>query len=123
MKSQAEFLTVTLRLLVVAIINTITVSHVLAADPVHVLSINGIATVEHQGTAPRILGSGDNVAIEDLIRTGPDSYAVVRFADGRRMTLRPNTMFRVSARGDSSVKGILTGLKKGGVRVAGGKRQ
>ncbi len=51
----------------------------------------GDVTVERAGAAPRKLLGGDTLKAGDAVRTGPQSSAALRFADGARVLLRPDS--------------------------------
>ena len=54
-----------------------------------VAQLQGSATITHLG-ASKALKSGDPVASEDILETGPASKLLVSFADGTALTLGPN---------------------------------
>jgi hypothetical protein len=58
------------------------------AEAVH---SHGDVTVERAGTAPRKLVGGDTLKVGDAVRTGPQSSAALRFADGARVLVRPDS--------------------------------
>ena len=58
----------------------------------NVVLVTGSATV-----GARTLSAGDKVNAGDTIVTGNNSYANLKFADGGRILLRPNTEFTVEA--------------------------
>ncbi len=71
-----------------------------------VLRIQGEVSVQRAGGTVQPLASGETLAAGDLLRTGPQSSAVLRFADGSRVLLRPDSQLRLERllrRGDSPV--------------------
>lgn len=58
--------------------------------------VTGVATVT-VGGQPRALGAGDPVYEGQVISVGPNSYANLKFNDGGRILLRPNTEFAVES--------------------------
>lgn len=62
-----------------------------AAEPAaKVVLVTGVAMV-----GARTLSAGDSVSAGDTVVTGANSYANLRFADGGRVLLRPNTEFTI----------------------------
>ena len=58
--------------------------------------VTGVASVT-VGGQPRALGAGDPVYEGQVISEGPNSYANLKFNDGGRILLRPNTEFAVES--------------------------
>lgn len=58
--------------------------------------VTGRVTVS-AATGARSLGAGDKVFAGDTLLVGPNSYANLKFPDGGRVLLRPNTDFTVEA--------------------------
>lgn len=69
-----------------------------------VLYAHGDVRVERAGAAAQPLAGGERVNTGDLVRTGAQSSTVLRFADGARVVVRPDSLLRVeqSARLGSS---------------------
>ena len=69
----------------------------------------------------RLIGHGTPIYERDVLTTGRDSFAIVELADGTRMALRPNTVFRIDeyviAEGQESVR---LNLFEGGLRTVTG---
>lgn len=61
-----------------------------AGNAAEVVLVTGVATV-----GARALSPGDKLSEGDTIVTGNNSYANLKFADGGRVLLRPNTEFTV----------------------------
>ncbi len=91
-----------------------------SAQVARVLDSRGAAVVERAGAAPRILGVGEPLDQRDTINVAPDSWAMLEFADQTRVTLRPNTVFRIDAYNDDAPGSVLLGLVKGGLRAVTG---
>lgn len=92
----------------------------LAAEPMaRVLSVSGVATAQ-AGAATRILGANDALSQKDVISVGPDSHALIEFSDRTRLTLRPNTLFKVDAYSTQAPESALFGLLRGGFRAVTG---
>jgi hypothetical protein len=64
----------------------------LAAEVLHA---HGEVSVQRPGGAVQRLAGGENLAVGDVLRTGPQSSAVLRFADGSRVLLRPDSVLRI----------------------------
>jgi len=85
-----------------------------------VIDTRGASIVERQGQSPRLLGAGEDLAERDVIRVSRDGYTMLRLHDNTRVTLRPNTVFRVEAYRESRPENMLLGLLRGGMRVLTG---
>ena len=91
----------------------------------HVVSVRGTAMVERSAQPGRILGAGEKLEQKDVINTAQASHAVLEFRDKTRITLRPNTVFRVDSYSDAQdvnrPQGMVLGLVKGGFRAVTGE--
>ena len=67
------------------------------AQIARVMSVQGTSMLERSGQSPRILGIGDPIAERDTINVGRESNALLEFRDRTRITLRPNSVFRINA--------------------------
>jgi hypothetical protein len=85
-----------------------------------VISVQGTAMVERAGQTPRILGTGEPVEQRDVISVAQQSNAMLEFRDQTRITLRPNTVFRVNSYSDTPPHSMVLGLVKGGLRAVTG---
>lgn len=88
----------------------------------HVVFVRGgVASLAGgEASATTLLDSGAEVSEGDVLETGNDSFVVLEFADKARVTVRPNSRFRVekyATGGDGAAKLF---LEKGGVRMAPG---
>ncbi len=90
------------------------------AQVARVIETRGAAMVERAGQAPRLLGIGEGLDRRDTIRVARDSWAVLEFTDQTRITLRPDTVFRIDAYSDNAPESVLMGLVKGGFRAVTG---
>lgn len=72
-------------------------AHLLRVQPLvaEALLIQGAVTVQRAGGAAQPLASGATLAAGDVLRTGPQASAVLRFADGSRVLLRPDSQLRL----------------------------
>jgi len=57
--------------------------------------VQGLASAQNGTAAPRFLNKGDAIFESDVISTSARGFAIIAFADGSKMTLRPNTIFAV----------------------------
>ncbi len=83
----------------------------------------GAVTVQKEdGSGARLVGEGDKLYENEVIKTGPGSFAIINLTDKTRMTLRPQTSFSVeeiNAENTSKASALLR-LFKGGFRVITG---
>ena len=91
-----------------------------SAQVAQVLEVRGIAMVERAGSPPRLIGAGEDLSTRDAIRTAAQSWAVLRFDDGARVTLRPATVFRIESWREGGAARAVLGLEKGGVHAVTG---
>lgn len=83
-----------------------------------VVSVQGTAVTERAGQPPRVLAVGDGVEQSDVVNVAQKSHVMLEFRDKSRVTLRPNTVFRVDSYVDSGPKqSMVLGLVKGGLRA------
>ena len=62
---------------------------------VEVLHTHGTVALQRPGAPIEPLASGVSLAMGDVVRTGPQSSAALRFADGTRVLLRPDSVLRI----------------------------
>ncbi|MFZ5547790.1 MAG: FecR domain-containing protein [Pseudomonadota bacterium] len=62
------------------------------AELAEVLHAHGSITLERSGEAPTVLSGGERLRRGDRLRSGAQSSATLRFADGARLLLRPDTV-------------------------------
>ena len=69
----------------------------LKAEPAlaEALYVRGGVTVERAGAGPQAVQPGALLQTGDLLRAGPDSSLTLRFADGARLLLRPESTLRL----------------------------
>ena len=68
----------------------------LAATEVgEVVYSRGVLTGQVENDAPQILGKGFPLHNGETLNTGSTGFAVIKIEDGSRMTLRPNTTFKI----------------------------
>ena len=69
----------------------------------------------------RLIGHGTPIYERDVLTAGEHSFAIVELDDGTRMTLRPNTVFRVDRYADDEdAESVRFNLFKGGLRTVTG---
>lgn len=90
------------------------------AQVARVLRIDGAAMVDHVGQQRRFLGVGEQLQEQAVITVAKESFVMLEFRDETRVTLRPNTVFRVEAFADQAPEKISFGLAKGGLRAISG---
>lgn len=85
--------------------------------------LRGTANIELPGGRSHALAVGDAVEESQSVHTGPDSEAVVRFADNALMIVRPGTQVRITTyryRQDDPGSTSLIRLVRGGLRFITG---
>ena len=92
------------------------------ADTVaNVAAMRGDVNAQASGTS-RELTQGDTVAVQDTVRTGDKSFAVLQFVDGAKVTVKPNSTLVIEEyvfSGDDNDAARLS-LVTGGLRVITG---
>ncbi len=66
--------------------------------------VRGVVTGQIDGQQPRIIGKGIGLHNGETLNTGSRAFALIKFDDGTKMTLRPTTTFwieHVKAQQDS----------------------
>lgn len=81
-----------------ALVLTLVSGAVIAAEPAGtVLYTRGAASAQTPGASMRLVGPGAPLAVNDVVSTGPKSFAVVELGDKTRVVLRANTRFAVES--------------------------
>lgn len=82
---------------------------------------HGVVTAHTSGGPVHLLGSGSAVNEGDVVTTGTRSVAMLKMADGTRITLRPQSAFQVAKYqvAENAEEGLMT-LFKGGLRAVTG---
>lgn len=81
----------------------------------------GVVSAQVEGDTARLLGRGAEILVKDRIETASQSFAIILFEDGSRITLRPNTVFHVAElNANKGSENALFKLAKGGFRVLTG---
>ena len=55
----------------------------------------GVLTGQVDGQQPRLIGKGVALYNGETLNTGSKGFAIIELEDGTRMTLRPNTTFKI----------------------------
>jgi hypothetical protein len=92
-----------------------------AAPAGKVVASRGAVTIQPAEGAARLVGRGDPIAVGDVLTTGKKSFSILEFNDGTRMSLRPNTVFKVEQWSvEAEQESAVTRLFKGGLRAVTG---
>jgi hypothetical protein len=81
----------------------------------------GTAAAHNGDTKPRLLGKDSPVYVGDNIQTSPQSFVIIAFNDGSKITVRPESSFTVDQfeQSTDNTAAKMT-LHKGGVRTSSG---
>ena len=86
-----------------------------------VLASRGAVSAQGDNGVARLVGRNTQVATGDVISTGKKSFAILQFNDGTRMSLRPETVFKVEQWSiEPQQEKAITRLFKGGMRAITG---
>ncbi len=92
-----------------------------AGEAGEVVFTRGVATAQGRDGQVRLLGRGAPLAEGDTVTTARRSFAVLRLADGTRMTVRPDSVLRLQEYQAEEQRGsALLRLFKGGLRAVTG---
>ncbi len=81
----------------------------------------GVLTGQQDGSNPRIIGKGVRLHNGETLNTGSRGFALIKLKDGTRMTLRPNTTFKIeNVNTKKNNENILLSLFRGGLRAITG---
>ncbi|MGR8949841.1 MAG: FecR family protein [Gammaproteobacteria bacterium] len=81
----------------------------------------GANTAQQGDEAPRLLGKSAELNQGDIVTTGRKSFIVMKMNDGTRMTLRPNTVFKVEEwNAKEREESAVLRLFRGGLRAISG---
>jgi len=81
----------------------------------------GVLTGQLEGETTRILDQGETLRAGEVLRTGKNSFALLKLNDGTRMMLRPDTAFRIeSVNTGEGEESAFMRLIKGGFRAITG---
>ena len=92
-----------------------------ATEVGEVIYSRGVLTSQIPGESPKLIGKGNDLHNGETLKTGGRGFAVFVLDDGTKMTLRPNTSFRIEeVNTDSGSENALFSLFKGGLRAVTG---
>ncbi len=93
-----------------------------SAEPVGEVGFaRGVLTGQIEDQPPRILGKGLPLHNGETLNTGTSGFAVIKLDDGSRMTLRPNTTFKIeNVNTNDGQENALLRLFRGGFRAITG---
>ncbi len=83
--------------------------------------VRGILSSQTEGEFAKLIGKNEALHNGDVLNTGSSGFAVIKFVDGTKMTLRPNTQFvinNVSVKKDE--ENAFFSLLRGGFRAITG---
>jgi len=81
----------------------------------------GVLTGQIDGSSPRIIGKGVPLHNGETLNTGSRGFALIKLDDGTRMTLRPNTTFKIeNVDTNQGSENIFLSLLRGGFRALTG---
>ncbi len=81
----------------------------------------GVLTGQLDGEPPRLIGRGVGLHNGETLNTGPGGFALLHFNDGTKMTLRPNTTFKIeNLDARAGRENALFSLIRGGLRAITG---
>ena len=88
----------------------------------HVTFAKGSNVAQQSSKAPRLLGKSAAIYLGDDIQTSENSFVVVLFDDGSKMTVRPNSRLNITeyVNNAENKKAVLE-LHRGGIRTNNGK--
>ncbi len=81
----------------------------------------GVLTGQIDGEPPRLIGRGSGLHNGETLNTGSRAFALIRLDDGTKMTLRPNTTFKIeNVNVSKGSENALLSLIRGGLRALTG---
>ena len=81
----------------------------------------GLLTGQIDGGQPRLIGKGVGLHNGETLNTGSRGFALIELSDGTRMTLRPNTTFKIDkVETQKGSENALLSLFRGGLRAITG---
>lgn len=109
------------RSLIFSVLLSLSGSLIAATEVGEVSYTRGVLTGQVGNEAPQILGKGWPLHQGETLNTGNSGFAIIKLEDGSRMTLRPNTTFKIedvnTTKGNESA---LMSLIRGGFRAITG---
>lgn len=108
-------------LLLGLVMSTFTASGIAATEVGEVSYARGVLTGQIENESPRILGKGLPLHNGETLNTSAGGFAIIKLDDGSRMTLRPNTTFKIEdIETEGGNENALFSLIRGGFRAITG---
>ncbi len=89
-----------------------------------VSQLAGVLSVQKADGSVRVLSPKSEISNGDVLNTQRDSFAEIRFSDGAKVTLKPNTSVKIEnfvyQEAEPSKDSFVYGLLKGGLRAVTG---
>jgi hypothetical protein len=89
-----------------------------------VSQLAGVLSVQKPDGSVRVLSPKSEISSGDVINTQRDSFAEIKFSDGAKVTLKPNTSVKIEnftfQEGEPAKDSFVYGLLKGGLRAVTG---
>jgi len=109
------------RLIIGLLLTLISLAGFAAVEVGEVTYSRGVLTGQIDGSSPRIIGKGVPLHNGETLNTGSRGFALIKLDDGTRMTLRPNTTFKIeNVNTTQGSENILLSLLRGGFRALTG---
>ncbi len=109
------------RILIGALAASLGSAAIAAVEVGEVSYSRGVLTGQIDGEQPRLIGRGSGVHNGETLNTGPSGFALLRFNDGTKMTLRPGTTFKIeNLDARAGRENALLRLVRGGLRAVTG---
>lgn len=89
-----------------------------------VVYMSGVLTAQQPGGNIRVLAPKADIFSEDTLRSEDDTFGLIKFTDGGKVTLRPNSVLSIHAyifnQGKPAADNVVFDLVKGGMRSVSG---
>ena len=99
-------------------------STVVLANTVAVSQLAGVLSVQKPDGSIRVLSPKSEISSGDVLSTQRDSFAEIKFSDGAKVTLKPNTSVKIETfifqEAEPAKDSFVYGLLKGGLRAVTG---
>ena len=99
-------------------------SNAALANTVSVSQLAGVLSVQKPDGSIRVLSPKSEISSGDVLSTQRDSFAEIKFSDGAKVTLKPNTSVKIETfifqEAEPAKDSFVYGLLKGGLRAVTG---
>ncbi|MFT5219588.1 MAG: hypothetical protein ACI9LO_001624 [Planctomycetota bacterium] len=103
------------------IVTGISLNAMAAVEVGEVTYSRGVLTGQLEGAGPKMIGKGVGLHNGETLNTGSRGFALIKLKDGTRMTLRPNTTFKIdNVETKKGSENALFSLIRGGFRALTG---